>query len=72
MQELEDLKSERDRRISDYQRQADKDKENYRGKLNEYEQKAKEAESRRASLMFEYEKERAKWQLERDNLINQK
>ena len=40
--------------------------------MNEYEAKAKESESRRASLMFEYEKERAKWQLERDNLVSQK
>ena len=50
----------------------DRDKEIYRQKLSEYEQKAKESESRRASLMFEYEKERAKWQLERDNLLGQK
>lgn len=35
--ELEELKMERDRRISDYQRQMDKDKENYRSKLTEYE-----------------------------------
>jgi len=39
----------------------DKDKEQYRMKLNEYEQKAKDSESRRAHLMFEYEKDRAKW-----------
>ncbi len=32
--------------------------------------KAKESESRRSSLMFEFEKERAKWQLEKDNLNN--
>ena len=70
LNELEEVKAERDRRVMDYQRQVEKDKEAYRQKLNEYEQKAKESESRRASLMFEYEKERAKWQLEKDNLLS--
>jgi FtsZ-binding cell division protein ZapB len=70
LMELEEVKNERDRRVQDYQRQLDKDKEAYRQKLNEYEQKAKESESRRASLMFEYEKERAKWQLEKENLFS--
>ncbi len=72
LNDFEEIKTERDRRIQEYQRQMDKDKEQYRQKLSEYEQKAKESESRRASLMFEYEKERAKWQLERDNLLSQK
>jgi hypothetical protein len=70
MAEIEDLKFERDRRIHDYQKQLDKDKDNYRVKLSEYEQKAKDAESKRSQLMFEFEKERAKWQLEKDNLQN--
>jgi len=35
--ELDEVKMERDRRIQDYQRQLDKDKENYRYKLSEYE-----------------------------------
>ena len=56
--------------MQDLQKQMDKDKEQYRAKLTEYEQKAKDAESRRSSLMFEFEKERAKWQLEKDNLNN--
>lgn len=68
LSELDEVKLERDRRIQDYQRQVDKDKENYRYKLGEYEQKAKDAESKRSQLMFEFEKERAKWQLEKDNL----
>ena len=39
----------------------EKDKEQFKVKLGEYEQKAKESENRRAALMFEFEKERAKW-----------
>lgn len=70
--ELDEVKNERERRVQDYQRQLDKEKENYKIKLSEYEQKAKESENRRAALMFEFEKERAKWQLERDNLTSQK
>lgn len=37
LMELEEVKNERDRRVQDYQRQLDKDKEAYRQKLNEYE-----------------------------------
>ena len=70
--DIEEIKQERDRRMQEFQKQFDKEKENYRQKLQEYEQKAKESENRRAALMFEFEKERAKWQLERDSLMNQK
>jgi len=68
--ELEETKGERDRRIQEYQKQLEKDKEQYKLKLSEYEQKAKDAENRRGSMMFEHEKERAKWQLEIDGLSN--
>ena len=68
--ELEEAKNERDRRIYDYQKQQEKDKEQYKMKLSEYEQKAKDAENRRGSMMFEHEKERAKWHLEIDGLSN--
>ena len=37
LNEVEEIKNERDRRIQEYQRQMDKDKETYRQKLNEYE-----------------------------------
>lgn len=36
-QELEEAKRERDRRVSDLQKQMDKDKEQYKAKLTEYE-----------------------------------
>lgn len=32
----------------------------------------REAEKKRNSLIFEHEKERAKWNLEKDHLVNQK
>ena len=40
--------------------------------MSDIESKSKESENRRATLVFEYEKDRAKWQLERDHIINQK
>lgn len=36
------------------------------------EEKFREAEKKRNCLIFEHEKERAKWNLEKDHLINQK
>lgn len=46
-QDIEDLKIDRDRRINDLQRMMEKEKENYKFKLTEYEQKAKEADNRK-------------------------
>jgi hypothetical protein len=37
LNELDEVKAERDRRIMDYQKQVEKDKEAYRTKLNDYE-----------------------------------
>ena len=38
----------------------------------EAEAKSKEADTRRSNLVFEIEKERARWGLEKDHLINSK
>ena len=47
----------------------DKEKETYRQRLSEVEAKCKDAEKMRSQHMFEYEKERATWQLEKDQLM---
>ncbi|EAS03779.1 amine-terminal domain guanylate-binding protein (macronuclear) [Tetrahymena thermophila SB210] len=70
--EIEQLKNERDQKIIDYQRQLDTDKEVLKQKIAEIEQKYKEAEQKRGTLIFEHEKERAKWNLDRDHLLVQK
>jgi len=70
--ELEELKMERERRNQEQHRYLDKEKESHRIKLSEYESKAKDSENRRAALMFEFEKERARWQLEKDSMVSQK
>jgi hypothetical protein len=67
---VDDLKSERDRRLQDFHRQLDKEKEGYRARLSEAEAKSKEAERQRSQYMFEHEKERARWQLEKDQVAS--
>ena len=65
--ELEEVKNEKNRRITEYQSQIEKEKENYKQRITEAEKKAKEAESRRAQLLFSVEKERANWVLEEEH-----
>jgi hypothetical protein len=38
----------------------------FKAKIQEVEQKCKELENRRSTMIFEFEKERAKWGLEKD------
>lgn len=40
-----------------------------RNKIGELELKCKEVEQKRGTLIFEHEKERAKWNLDRDHLM---
>ena len=70
--EIDELKQERDKKIVDNQRNVEREREIFKGRLNESEQKCKELESKRSSQMFELDKERAKWCLERDHLVAQK
>lgn len=66
--ELEEVKAERHRRVTEYQKQLEKDKESFKGRLADAERKAKEAEQRRSQLLFSVEKEKANWVLEVDHL----
>ena len=60
-QECEELKADRERRINDYHRQLEREKDTYRQRLGEAEGKTKEAERAKSQMMFEAEKERARW-----------
>ena len=53
MKEIELLKSERENKIIDHMRILDKEREGYRQKMNEWEQKIKESELKRSQLIFE-------------------
>eukprot|EP01022_Parablepharisma_sp_SALTPOND_P029008 TRINITY_DN722_c0_g1_i1.p1 TRINITY_DN722_c0_g1~~TRINITY_DN722_c0_g1_i1.p1 ORF type:complete len:1467 (-),score=323.46 TRINITY_DN722_c0_g1_i1:3360-7760(-) len=70
--ELEEIKADRDRRVLEYQKLFEKERENYKSKLQEIENKYTEVDSKRGVMMMDFEKERAKWSLERDHLIMQK
>ena len=50
----------------------EQERENLKAKITELETKYKEVESKRSTLIFEFEKERAKWNLDRDHLNNLK
>jgi hypothetical protein len=68
--ELEDVKAERDRKIIEYQRLLEKEKETQKQKMHDIEIKYKESENKRSTQLFEFEKERARWALDRDHLVN--
>lgn len=54
------------------QRGLEKDRDTFKQKLTDVEQKCKELENKRSTMIFDLEKERAKWGLERDTILNQK
>ncbi|OMJ93442.1 hypothetical protein SteCoe_3558 [Stentor coeruleus] len=68
--EIEKVKKDRDRKIDEFQETFITEKEQLKSKLIEYEKRAKEAEHMRSQLFLENEKERAKWNSERDHLIS--
>lgn len=70
--EIDELKHERDRKIIENQKNLEKEREALKTRVTEAEQKFKEAENKRSTMIFELEKERAKWGLERDHLVTQK
>ena len=46
----------------------EKERETLKGKMQDVESKCKELENKRSTMIFEFEKERAKWGFERDHL----
>lgn len=70
--ELDSLRKERDQEKSEAQRKLDNERDSLKAKNLQIEEKFREAEKKRNTMIFEHEKERAKWNLEKDHLINQK
>lgn len=68
--EIDELKTERDKKVIEHQRALDKERETLKLKITDIENKCKELENKRSTMLFEFEKERAKWGLEKDHLIN--
>lgn len=65
-------KNDRDQKVIEFQQLLDKEKEAFKKRINEAEMRFKEAENKRNQLMFEHERERTRWNIERDHLNNQK
>ena len=69
--EIKMLKNERDKKMIDNQTMLEREKEIYKQRMKEIESKINSSESKRSAMMFEFEKERAKWALEKDKLFNE-
>jgi len=69
---LDNAKEENDFKIAEVKEAFGQDKDKLKHKLQDLENKIREGESRRTALIFEHEKERTKWNLEKEHLINQK
>ena len=69
---MDDLKVDRDRRIQEIQRTHEKEREKLNNKFNDAESRAKEADQKRAQMLFDIEKDKAMWVLEKDHILQQK
>lgn len=67
--ELEKYKEMKDIKFVEIQKAHEKEKQLMKEKLEEIDQKLKESEARKCSLIFEHEKERAKWNAEKDSFL---
>lgn len=70
--DLDDVKSEKEKKMLEYQKMFEREREANKAKLQEAESKFAEADGKRSALYLEFEKERARWSVERDQLICQK
>lgn len=68
--ELELIKIEKDKKILELITNSEKEKELYKFKANEIDEKIKEIDSRKKTISLEFEIERAKWSIEKENLIS--
>jgi phage shock protein A len=72
LQEVEKYKSELGLKSAEYQSVIENLKESFKKKESALDEKIREAEKKRSTMIFEHEKERTKWNLEKDHLISQR
>lgn len=70
--ELDQVKNDRDNKILEYQRMLDKERENYKQKHRDLEGKGTSVQAKQTELLLNFEKERAKWEHEKSYIMNQK
>jgi chromosome segregation ATPase len=68
--ELETVKGERDKKLMEHQDILERERDTYKRRISELETKSKESEYAKSTQMFEFEKEKAKWTIDRDRLMN--
>jgi len=68
--DFEDIRNQKDKQHLEHMSNSEKDKMLLKLKISETENKVREIESKRGALMLEYEKDKAKWSIEKDNLIS--
>ena len=66
--EVESLLSEKDNKIIELTNNSEKNKEIYKVKSSELDTKLKEIDAKKKSMSLEFEIEKAKWSIEKDNL----
>ena len=71
-QQLDEAREDKESKLGEWQKQADKDREVLKQRVQLAEKKAKEAEAKRSQNIFDIEKEKARWQMELDSLRAQK
>lgn len=64
-------RKEYENRVSEIQKRLDEEKEKARSKIQKLEQLYKESENKRNMMIFEHEKEKAKWNVENSQLLSQ-
>ena len=62
------MRSEHELKITDLLNSFEKEKEAYKKKIAEIEKSLRDVEGKRGALLLELEKEKAKWNIEKDNL----
>jgi len=72
MSEIDRIKTEKENKMTEMQRKYESDIEHLKNKLNDLEEKFREGEKKRNGIIFEHEKERVKWNLEKDHLLQER
>ena len=65
----DNLKEEKEKQISELSSNFEKEKNSLKKKIADTEKNLREAEGKKGALLLELEKEKAKWNIEKDNLI---
>jgi multidrug resistance efflux pump len=69
---LEEIRNDRDKRLKETHGQIQRDKDLFKQRVAEAEKKLKESDAKRTQMIFDIEKEKARWQMDFDNIVTQR